>query len=297
MSPFTAAGVTVRYGRARGITEVSLDARAGEVLGLLGPNGAGKTTLLRAALDLVHPQAGEITLHGVPATLPKARSFVTYLPGDLNLPRRLTGNQVINRFTANRPPVAAHVINDLADAFGIDLDRRIGSLSKGNRQKVGLVLALAPRTPLLLLDEPTSGLDPLVQQTFAELLAERRANGTTVILSSHVLSELEHLADRVAVLRDGQLVAVETIAALRERTKQRLTVRLASTNDRDTVVERLRAIPGTGVQPVSDVDLLIEFPGSIDPILKALAEVTVVDLQASRSDVEGRLLDYYQDNA
>jgi len=297
MPPFAAAGVTVRYGRARGISEVSLDARAGEVLGLLGPNGAGKTTLLRAALDLVHPQAGEITLHGVPAKLPKARAFVTYLPGDLNLPRRLTGAQVIRRFTASRPAVSPHVINHLADAFGIDLGRRIGSLSKGNRQKVGLILALAPKTPLLLLDEPTSGLDPLVQQTFAELLAERQSQGATTILSSHVLSELEHLADRVAVLRDGKLAAIETMAALRERTKQRLTVRVASADETHIVVERLRAISGVAAQTVGDVDLLVEFEGAIDPVLKALAQVTVVNLQSSKSDIEGHLLDYYQDNA
>lgn len=297
MQPFEAAGVTVRYGKARGITDVSLAAARGEVLGLLGPNGAGKTTLLRAALDLVHPEAGRITLNGVAASTPSARASVTYLPGDLALPRRLTGQQVIDRFTASRAPLDPAETRRLAQAFGIDLSRKIGSLSKGNRQKVGLVLALAPRTPLLLLDEPTSGLDPLVQQTFAELLAERRVSGATVILSSHVLSELEHLADRVAVLRDGRLVAVQTIAELRQHTRQRLTVRVASAVEARKVVDSLATHPAITLQAKSDVDLHIEFDGGIDPIIKALAHVTVIELRTAATDVEDRLLDYYQDES
>jgi ABC-2 type transport system ATP-binding protein len=247
-------------------------------------------------LDLVQVTSGAITLLDRPATDPASRGAVTYLPGDLTLPKRLTGRQVLSRFTAGRPPLDPNVVSQLADAFGIDLDRRIGALSKGNRQKVGLLLALAPRTPLLLLDEPTSGLDPLVQQTFAELLAARSAEGATVMLSSHVLSELEHLAHRVAVLRDGALVAVESIRALQQHSRQHLTVDIADAADRSTLDTRLNTLTGVVVEWRGPMTVHIECGSEIDSVVKALASITIVRLATSQGDIEGRLLDFYQDS-
>lgn len=287
--------LTVSYGKARGIGDVNLTAGQGEVLGLLGPNGAGKTTLLRAALDLVHPTSGSVAIFGVSSRDPKARSYVTYLPGDLTLPRRLTGNQVVTRFTAGRSPVAADDVSRLADAFGVDMQRPIGSLSKGNRQKIGLVLAFAPRTPLLFLDEPTSGLDPLVQQTFAELLIEQKTQGKTVVLSSHVLSELEHLADRVAVLRDGRLAAVETMENLQQRTRQQLSIRLSATQDMAFLVKQLNELDGVTAQPRSEHTVTVTIAGSVDPVIKVLAQVDVTSLHSASTEIEDLLLDYYQD--
>ncbi len=295
MRPLLASNLTVNYGQSRGIEGVDLVADQGEVLGLLGPNGAGKTTLLRAALDLVHPTSGSVQIFGVSSRDPKARSRVTYLPGDLTLPRRLSGNQVITRFTAGRRPVDAGEVARLADAFGVDMQRPIGSLSKGNRQKIGLVLAFAPRTPLLFLDEPTSGLDPLVQQIFAELLVQEKARGNTVVLSSHVLSELEHLADRVAVLRDGRLVAVKTMDSLQQRTRQQLNIRLTSSDDAAKLLAELDGLDGVTAQQRSEHTVTITVAGPIDPVIKVLARVRVVALHSTSTEIEDLLLDYYQD--
>lgn len=295
MLPFAAADLTVMYGKSRGIIDVDLSAEPGEVLGLLGPNGAGKTTLLRAALDLVHPTSGSVQIFGTTARDPRARTHVTYLPGDLTLPRRLTGRQVITRFTAGRTPVDPAEVSRLAEAFGVDVHRPIGSLSKGNRQKIGLILAFAPRTPLLFLDEPTSGLDPLVQQTFAELLAEERERGSTVVLSSHVLSELEHLADRVAVLRDGRLAVIETMESLHQRTRQHLNIRLTSDQDVATLLASLANLEDVATEVHGDYTIAVTVTGAMDPVVKALAGVTVVALQPTSTEIEDVLLDFYQD--
>jgi ABC-2 type transport system ATP-binding protein len=220
--------LTVTYGSSRGVEAITLEVPAGQVTGLLGPNGAGKTTLLRVALDLVHPTSGSVRILDTDSTDPRARERVTYLPGDLLLPGRLSGWSALRRYTAARGGLDRDRVVELADRLDLDLDRPVGQLSKGNRQKIGLVLAFAPESALLLLDEPTSGLDPLLQREFAALLRESVADGAAVVLSSHVLSELEGLADRVAVLRDGLLVAVETIADLRARAAATVRIRFAT---------------------------------------------------------------------
>lgn len=285
--------LTVRYGSARGIEHVSLTVDAGEILGLLGPNGAGKTTWLRAVLDLVHPTAGTATICGVDSREAKARETVTYLPGDLRLPPRLTGAQVIQRFTAARGDVDQAIVRELADAFEVPLDRRIGSLSKGNRQKVGLVLALAPHSAVLLLDEPTSGLDPLIQQRFVDLVRTRAAQGTCVVLSSHVLSELEHLANRVAVLRAGSCVAVESVHALKERTRLSWIAQLRDESAAQRVVERLQIDTSIVVQRSGPV-VHVELRGSINPLLHVLATEDVIALHEHSRELEDLLREYYR---
>lgn len=289
-------GLTVRYGRARGIDEITLAVSSGEVLGLLGPNGAGKTTWLRAVLDLVHPTAGTAEIRGIDSRRRDARIAVSYLPGDLSLPRRLTGWQALRRFTAARGDGIHASARSLAERFGVDLGRRIGALSKGNRQKVGLVIALAPRTSVLLLDEPTSGLDPLVQQEFAAVLRERSARGDAIVLSSHVLSELEHLAQRIAVLRTGRLVAVEEVETLRSRAQSRLWVTLMSEADRESLHARLGELTDVEVaRPEAPRTLDIRVRGPMDPVVKALAAVGVERMVSYGGDLEDILLDYYGD--
>ena len=290
--------LTVRYGHARGIEGISLSVEPGQVLGLLGPNGAGKTTWLRAVLDLVHPTSGTAVIAGVDSRQPRARVAASYLPGDLTLPRRLTGWQALRRFTAARGDSAAATADDIAKRLGIDLSRRIGSLSRGNRQKVGLVIALAPQTPVLLLDEPTSGLDPLVQQEFAAILGERAARGDAVVLSSHVLSELEHLAERIAVLREGRLVALEDVEDLRLRAQSRLWVTVLSDSDADRLAGSLAALDGVEViAPDVPRTLDIRIRGPVDPVVKALATVSVERMVSYGGDVEEILLDYYGDRS
>jgi len=287
--------LTVMYGRARGIVDVTLGVEGGEVLGLLGPNGAGKTTWLRAVLDLVHPTSGAAEICGRSSRDPKAREQVSYLPGDLKLPQRLTGRQVIDRFTSARAQISDHHLETLAARFGVSLDRRIASLSKGNRQKVGLILALAPTTSVLLLDEPTSGLDPLVQQTFAELIRERAAAGVSVVLSSHVLSELEHLADRVAVLRQGSCVAVESISSLRRRTRNEWIVRLADEAATTRVVNRL-ALDASVDTNVLGTELHVVLRGSVNPLIRALGDEDVVQLHERSGELEDLLREFYSES-
>lgn len=285
--------LTVRYGAARGIEQVSLDVSGGEILGLLGPNGAGKTTWLRAVLDLVHPTSGTVSICGVESRSAKAREAVTYLPGDLRLPPRLNGAQVIQRFTAARGHIDPVFVNELADTFEVPLDRRIGSLSKGNRQKIGLILALAPQTPVLLLDEPTSGLDPLIQERFVEIVQRSAAHGTCVVLSSHVLSELEHLAGRVAVLRSGVCVAVESVQALKERTRRSWTAELGDEAAAHRVVELLQGDDSINVRRSGRV-IQVELRGSINPLLRALATEDVLVLHEHSGELEDLLREYYR---
>jgi ABC-2 type transport system ATP-binding protein len=286
--------LTVRYGKARGIDQISLHVETSEVLGLLGPNGAGKTTWLRAVLDLVHPTSGTAAICGVDSRDARSRAAVTYLPGDLKLPPRLTGWQVLRRFTAGRANFDEHETRALGDRLGVQLDRKIGALSKGNRQKIGLILALAPKTPVLLLDEPTSGLDPLIQQTFVEMIRERAASGVCVVLSSHVLSELEHLADRVAVLRQGACVAVESITELRQRTRIEWLAVLEDEPAAERVAQQLASDDSVQVQRFGG-EIHAVLRGSVNPLIRVLAQENVIRLEERSGELEDLLREYYND--
>lgn len=288
-------GVTVRYGAARGIEGVSLDIPAGQVTGLLGPNGSGKTTLLRAVLDLVHPAEGAIEIAGIDSRDPRARARIAYLPGDLSFPSRLDGRALLRRFSAARGRLDADRITRLATRLGIDLSRPVGTLSRGNRQKIGLVLTFARDVDLYLLDEPTSGLDPLLQREFATLVAETVDRGSAVVLSSHVMSELEDLADRVAVLREGRLIAVETIEQLRARARQRLRVRLVDPTDIDACCALLEVMPGVRAK-VTDATIEVSYTGKVDRIVKALARFTVQSVESVGGELHEVLLDFYSDD-
>ena len=287
-------GVTVMYGSARGIEDVSLSVPAAQVTGLLGPSGSGKTTLLRAVLDLVHPQQGSIDIVTTSSKDRRARGNVAYLPGDLSLPGRLTGEALLRRFSAAGGGLDTTRVESLAKRLGLDLTRPVGTLSKGNRQKVGLVLAFAKNARVLLLDEPTSGLDPLLQREFAALVHEAVNAGAAVVLSSHVMSELEDLADRVAVLRQGRLVAVETIDQLRARARQRIRIRTVDANATDACRDSLARLPGVDAH-VADAVIDATFTGEVDRIIKALAEHSVQSIESVGGELDEVLLDFYSD--
>ena len=294
-SPALAAiDLTVSYGSSRGIVGIDLEMPDLGVTGLLGPNGAGKSTLLRAALDLVHPTSGEIRVLGVSSTDPRARSEVVYLPGELLLPGRLTGWSVLRRFTAGRGHLDETRVRALAARLDLDLERRVGQLSKGNRQKIGLVLAFAPRARLLLLDEPTSGLDPLLQREFSKLVAETVADGAAVMLSSHVLSELEGLADRVAVLRSGELVAFESTSALRARARSSLQFVMADESAARSLASDLQEI---ALVQRDGACLDITYSGDVDPIIKAAAGYQTTSIQKLGGDLDDVLMDFYSEGA
>lgn len=288
-----ARGLTVSYGSARGIVDVDLAVPSAGVTGLLGPNGAGKSTLLRVALDLVHPTHGDIRINGISSRLPLARADVAYLPGDLLLPGHLTGWSILRRFTAGRGSMDTTRVRALAARLDLDLDRRVGQLSKGNRQKIGLVLAFAPRANLLLLDEPTSGLDPLLQREFGVLVKEATESGVATVLSSHVLSELEGLADQVAVLRAGQLVAFERTAELRARARRVVGIELSQPQDAQDLA---RDLDGFAVTDVKDSTVVVTYAGDVDPVIKAASRYRTISIDRRGGDLDDVLLDFYSDD-
>ncbi len=236
--------LTKFYGSARGIEDVSLTVEAGEAFGFLGPNGAGKTTTIRTLLDLLHPSCGSARLFGLDSRRDSVaiRARLGNLPGDFGLGRKETGARALALLAKLRGVENLSRAAELARRFHADLERPLGELSRGNRQKVGLVLALFHRPELLILDEPTSGLDPLMQEEFLDLVREERERGCAVFLSSHELDEVERVCDRVAIVRGGRLVAVERMEDLLGRTVERRRVEVEF--DQPVELERVRRMPG-----------------------------------------------------
>ncbi len=304
MAPVVEArALTTSYGRARirGIVEVDLVVEAGRVMGLVGANGAGKTTLMRTMLDLIHPDSGSLRLHGLDSRAASVaiRRRTTYLPGELVLPPRLTGRGVVERYLAARRDVGVDRVTALARDLDLDLDRAVGGLSKGNRQKLGLLLAFAPDADLLVLDEPTSGLDPFLQRRFAELVAHATSRGAAVLLSSHVMAEVEQVADSVALMREGRVVTVEPLAALLASGIRRGRARPSDPDGAATLAHALRTTPGVAEVVVegSDTAPLVTFAvhGDVNPMLAVLAhhrldtfDLVHVDLEDAFFRAEGR---------
>jgi ABC-2 type transport system ATP-binding protein len=286
--------LTKDYGSGRGVFELDLEVRTGEILGFLGPNGAGKSTTMRMLLGLAKPTAGRAEVLGHDATRDglAARRRVGYLAGDFELYEQLTGAAVLGYFARLRGDVPHERIDALAERFDADLRRPVRELSTGNRQKIGLIQAFMGEPELLILDEPIAGLDPLVQRRFHDLLAEVRASGRTVLLSSHTLSEVDRVADRVAVLRAGRLAVVDTLEHLRAIAVRRWEIEFANgTPD----PERFRRLPGVlGAERHGD-HVVVAFEGSADPVIKAAAEAEVRELRVRDDDLEQVFLKLYED--
>jgi ABC-2 type transport system ATP-binding protein len=287
--------LTKDFGAGRGLFDLDLEVRHGEILGFLGPNGAGKSTTMRLLLGLIAPTAGGARVLGLDVAGDglALRRRVGYLPGDFGLYPQLTGRAVLAWFARLQGGVAADGVTDLAARFEAQLDRPIRELSTGNRQKIGLMQALMHDPEVLILDEPIAGLDPLVQHAFHELLAERRARGRTVLLSSHTLSEVDRVADRVAILRAGRLVVVDTLDALRAVAVRRWEVELADGGPPDPA--EFRALDGMREAEVAGDRLRLAFEGPADAVIKALARHDVVEIRTREDDLEEVFLRYYQE--
>jgi ABC-2 type transport system ATP-binding protein len=286
------AGLTKVYGSHRGVDRLSFHVDEGEVYALLGPNGAGKTTTIRLLLDLIRPTSGAVRLFGAsPRKGVALRRRVGYLPGDLRLYEQLTARQHLEFFAGLRGVDRLGIAPSLAERFDLELDRPLKTLSKGNRQKVGIVQAFMHEPDLLILDEPTSGLDPLVQQTFNELLAEQRANGRAVFISSHVLSEVQQVADRVALLRDGRLMLEDTVAGLRARAVTRVDVTFAET----PAVDAFAHVAGARELERAGNRVTFALQGEADALVKALATHRVLALESREPDLEDVFLSLYED--
>jgi ABC-2 type transport system ATP-binding protein len=289
-------GLTKDYGEGRGLFDLDLDVRRGEILGFLGPNGAGKSTTMRLLLDLIKPTSGSATLLGLDsrASSLEVRHRVGFLPGDLVLYPTLTGSAMLDYLCELRGGVDRRLRDELVERFDAELDRPLRELSTGNRQKLGLIQAFMHEPELLILDEPIAGLDPLVQQSFHTLLQEVAAQGRTVFLSSHTLSEVERVADRVAILRRGRLVVVDSLERLRGIAVQRLEIEFAG--DAPSAQE-LRAVPGVREAALEGRHLVVAFEGSADALVKVIATHEVTSIRSRDDDLEEIFLHYYRDGA
>lgn len=283
-------GVTKSYGRHRGIVEVDLAVEQGEIFGYLGPNGAGKTTTIRLMLDLIRPNRGSVTvLGGTPSNL-EIRRRIGYLAGELDLYESLTGAELVRYLDHLRGGRGARHARELADRLHLDLSRPIEDLSKGNKQKLGVVQALMHRPELLILDEPTSGLDPLIQQELYALIEEARSEGATVFLSSHVLSEVERIAERVGIIREGRVVEVAGLEDLKAKAVRRFQV----TFDEDVPRQAFEAIDALSDVRLDGRVLMCRVVGSADPFVKAIARYRVASVISQGADLEELFLAYYR---
>ncbi|MBS1843811.1 MAG: ABC transporter ATP-binding protein [Actinobacteria bacterium] len=280
------------YPGGHGIAELTMEVPTGEVFGFLGPNGAGKTTTIRALLDLVHPTSGSARLLGLDSRRDSVaiRRLVGNLPGDFGFGRETTGRAALGLLARLRD-AGTDRAEELAHRFRADLDRPLGELSRGNRQKIGLILAAFHRPDLLILDEPTGGLDPMMQEEFLALVAEERERGATVFLSSHELDEVERICDRVGIVRDARLVAVERVPDLLGRARRKVSVRFTD----PAGLDELERIDGVSDVARDDGAVSFRFAGDLDPVVKSLAAHHVTDLEISRPTLEEVFLGYYGD--
>jgi ABC-2 type transport system ATP-binding protein len=283
--------LTKSYGKQRGVVELDFAVHPGEVFGYLGPNGAGKTTTIRTLLDFIRPTGGRATVLGLDSHRDSVQIHrrVGYLPGEFNLYEQMTGTEYLSYFSQLRGGVDVAYTAELAERFDLDLVMKIKSLSHGNRQKVALLQAFMHRPELLVLDEPTQGLDPLMQQEFYRLIAEARADGRTVFLSSHVMPEIERTCDRVGIIREGRLVAVEDIGDLRAKGIRTLEVHFAA----PVAPDGFEDLPGVREVVANGDEVRITIAGPMDALVKTLARHEVVDIQSHEPGLEEIFLTFY----
>lgn len=285
--------LTKRYGNNRGVTEVSLKAEKGEVFGFLGPNGAGKTTTIRMLMDFIRPTSGTAKVLGLdcqkePTQIHKR---VGFLAGDMEMDPRLTGRQYLEYIANLRGGVPWSKIQVLIDRLQCETERKIGKLSRGNKQKIALVSALMDEPDVLILDEPTSGLDPLMQQEFNSIIHEHRRKGKTAFISSHDLSEVEQICDRIGFIREGQLIAVEPLKALTKQTFKKVQVVFA-TKPKATDFSKLKNVSDV---LVSGKTMTLKLKGDVTPLIKELGKHRLTDVNMQDANLEEIFMTMYED--
>ncbi len=281
------------YGRRLGIADLDLEVHQGEIFGFIGPNGAGKTTTIRLLLGLIRPTSGSAAVLGLDAQRESVavHRSIGYLPGDFGIDVRMTGRQLIHYFSRLRGSAEGWETSaqQLADRLGLDLDVPMGRLSRGNRQKIALVQALYHRPSVLVLDEPSTGLDPLVQDTFLQMVREARDEGRTVFLSSHVLSEVERVCDRIGIVRAGRLVALETTDSLLEKRRKRVTLVFSTLVD----PAPFAALPGVSDVRADGPRLSLRLHNGIDAVVKLASRYTVLDMTVEHPSLDEVFMSYY----
>ena len=287
--------LTKRFGATLAVDDLDLTVAPGQVFGFLGPNGAGKTTTIRMLLDLHRPSSGAVRVLGLDGARDavKVHALTGYLPGELELPPWMTGRQIVDWFAAARGGVARDYRDQLVERFEVTLDRPIHELSKGNRQKIGVLLAFMHRPALALLDEPSSGLDPLMQEEFHRLLAETTADGRTVFLSSHELDEVQRVADRVAIIKDGRLVVTDSVEALRAQAPHTIE----ATFKAPVALAGFERIPGVANVTADGNRVSLRVNGELAPLLRLIADHEPLDMIARHADLDELFMTYYRDAA
>lgn len=293
-----AVDLVKRFGSTLALNGVSFSVPAGSVFGVIGPNGAGKTTIMRSLLDLIRLTSGRATLLGTDSRNagPDLRRRIGFLPGELTLEGRITGRRLLRHYANISGPVAAGRIDELAERFNLDLDRTVRTLSKGNKQKLGIVQAFMHDPDLLVLDEPTSGLDPLMQQEFLRLVREAQNAGQTIFLSSHVISEVQQAADEVAILRDGRILTIAGVEALRDTAIRHLRLHATGIGVAE-LTARMRRVDGLGqltcLPTETGAEATAILTGAIDPFVQAIAPLRLTDLVVDEPDLEESVLTLY----
>ena len=284
------SNLTKFYGKTKGIEKVSFEIHEGEIYGLMGPNGAGKTTTLRSMLNLISSDSGKTNILGkdVNELSSKEISHISYLPGEFEMYSNLTGKQYLT-YISNLRNAKTNNIHLLSDQLDLDLNKKINALSKGNKQKIGIVQAFMNSPKLAILDEPTSGLDPLKQQEFQNIVKEQNKEGCSVLLSSHILNEIEDLCEKVGIIKDGTLIASEQISALKNKTIKKYEV----TFENPPSENKLSEIKGIYDLKIKDEIATFTIKGNIDDMIKTISKFTVISLRVLEPNLEEIFLTYY----
>jgi ABC-2 type transport system ATP-binding protein len=286
--------LTKHYGDVHALVDLDLEVRVGEAFGFLGPNGSGKTTMIRTVLDEIRATAGRASILGLDSheKSVEIRRHIGYVPGDLALYPNLTGRDTLTYFANLRGGVDWDYVDELAVRLDADLSKKVGDLSSGNRQKVGLIQAFMNRPQLLVMDEPSSGLDPLMQREFQTMMSEVVAEGRTVFLSSHTLSEVQRVADRVGIIRHGHLIALEAVASLRSKAIRRVDLFFDADVDESVFV----GLPGVREVESQNHHVVLSFDGQMETLLKVATDrYSLIDITTQEADLEEIFLTYYRD--
>ncbi len=284
------SNLTKFYGKTKGIEKVSFEIHEGEIYGLMGPNGAGKTTTLRSMLNLISSDSGKTNILGKDVNELSSKEIrnISYLPGEFEMYSNLTGKQYLT-YISNLRNAKTNNIHLLSDQLDLDLNKKINALSKGNKQKIGIVQAFMNSPKLAILDEPTSGLDPLKQQEFQNIVKEQNKKGCSVLLSSHILKEIEDLCEKVGIIKDGTLIASEQISALKNKTIKKYEV----TFENPPSINKLSEIKGIYDLKIKDEIVTFTIKGNIDDMIKTISKFTVINLRILEPDLEEIFLTYY----
>jgi ABC-2 type transport system ATP-binding protein len=291
-TPLKIKSLTKAYGPDRGVKDINLELKTGEVFGFLGPNGAGKTTTIRLILDFIRPDQGTIEIFGLDSIIDtsRAKEKIGYLAGDIALYNDLTGQQFLEYLTSIGKNTNWALVKKLTHDLQADLNRKIKDLSKGNRQKIGLIQAFMHQPELIILDEPTSGLDPLMQGVFYQMVKAATENNQTVFLSSHNLGEVQRICHRAGFIREGKLIAVNDISKTNDIALHKLIIGF---NDIPKITE-FKSIPGVKDVNINNKILTISIKGSINPLVKELAKHSVVSIETQETTLEETFMHYYQ---